>query len=81
MQEGYVEVPTPFARNETNVAVGGPAPMSSAVGSRSTGETGVRVHYVSEGEGPAAVLLVHGLGASSVVWRENISALARTHAV
>ena len=55
--------------------------MSSAVGSRSTGETGVRVHYVSEGEGPAAVLLVHGLGASSVVWRENISALARTHAV
>ena len=26
-------------------------------------------------------VLVHGVGASSVVWRENISALARTHAV
>ena len=36
---------------------------------------GINTHYVVAGEG-SPVLLVHGLGASMVVWRENIAALA-----
>lgn len=37
---------------------------------------GINTHYVAAGEGDP-VLLIHGLGASMAVWRENISALAR----
>ncbi|MCH7800070.1 MAG: alpha/beta fold hydrolase [Chloroflexi bacterium] len=36
---------------------------------------GINTHYVVAGEG-RPVLLIHGLGASMVVWRENIAALA-----
>ncbi len=36
---------------------------------------GINTHYVVAGEG-SPVLLVHGLGASVVLWRENIAALA-----
>ena len=37
---------------------------------------GINTHYVVAGEG-SPVLLIHGLGASMVVWRENIAALAQ----
>jgi pimeloyl-ACP methyl ester carboxylesterase len=37
---------------------------------------GINTHYVVAGEG-SPVLLVHGLGASMVVWRENIAALSQ----
>ena len=41
---------------------------------------GVRVHYVEAGQGSPVVLL-HGLGASVVTWRENIGPLAEHHRV
>ena len=37
---------------------------------------GINTHYVVAGEG-SPVLLVHGLGASMVVWRENVADLAQ----
>jgi pimeloyl-ACP methyl ester carboxylesterase len=41
---------------------------------------GLTIHYVSEGRGPA-VVLVHGLGGFAESWRHNISALARVATV
>lgn len=44
---------------------------------------GISTHYVVAGEGPP-VLLIHGLGASVVTWRDNIGPLSkafRVHAV
>ena len=41
---------------------------------------GIRVHYVEAGQGSPVVLL-HGLGASVVTWRENIGPLAERHRV
>ena len=41
---------------------------------------GLTIHYVSEGRGPAVVLL-HGLGGFAESWRHNIPALARVATV
>lgn len=41
---------------------------------------GLRLHYVTEGRGPA-VVLVHGLGGFAQSWRHNIPALARVATV
>ncbi|MFN0148501.1 MAG: alpha/beta fold hydrolase [Dehalococcoidia bacterium] len=41
---------------------------------------GVRVHYVEEGEG-AAIVLLHGFGASTFSWRHIIPLLAANHRV
>ena len=41
---------------------------------------GLRTHYVAAGQGPP-ILLLHGLGASAIVWRENIDALSMHYAV
>jgi pimeloyl-ACP methyl ester carboxylesterase len=41
---------------------------------------GLTLHYVSEGRGPA-VVLVHGLGGFAESWRHNIPALSRTATV
>jgi 4,5:9,10-diseco-3-hydroxy-5,9,17-trioxoandrosta-1(10),2-diene-4-oate hydrolase len=37
--------------------------------------SGINVHYVESGEGPA-VLLLHGLGTSLITWHRNVDALA-----
>ena len=41
---------------------------------------GARVRYVEAGQG-SPVLMVHGLGGSSVTWKDNIAALAEHHRV
>lgn len=41
---------------------------------------GIQIHYVMAGEG-SPVLLLHGLGASLVAWRDNIEALSERHRV
>src|SRR5205085_12027357 len=41
---------------------------------------GLTLHYVTEGRGPAVVLL-HGLGGFAESWRHNIPALARVATV
>lgn len=41
---------------------------------------GLTLHYVTEGRGPA-VILVHGLGGFAESWRHNVAALARTSTV
>lgn len=41
---------------------------------------GARVRYVEAGHG-SPVLLIHGLGGSSVTWKDNIAALAEHHRV
>ena len=41
---------------------------------------GLRLHYVTEGRGPA-VVLVHGLGGFAESWRHNIPALAKVATV
>src|SRR5205807_9832679 len=41
---------------------------------------GLPLHYVTEGRGPAVILL-HGLGAFAESWRHNIPALARVATV
>lgn len=41
---------------------------------------GTVVHFLEAGHGPA-LLLIHGLGASSDVWRDSISILARSYRV
>jgi len=41
---------------------------------------GLRLHYVTDGRGPA-VVLVHGLGGFAQSWRHNIPALARVATV
>ncbi|MCH8062245.1 MAG: alpha/beta fold hydrolase, partial [Chloroflexi bacterium] len=41
---------------------------------------GIRIHYVVAGEG-RPVMLIHGLGASVVTWRDNIAALSQSHRV
>jgi pimeloyl-ACP methyl ester carboxylesterase len=41
---------------------------------------GLTIHYVSEGRGPAVILL-HGLGGFAESWRHNIPALARVATV
>src|SRR5919204_209780 len=41
---------------------------------------GLTLHYVTEGRGPA-VVLVHGLGGFAESWRHNIPALARVATV
>jgi pimeloyl-ACP methyl ester carboxylesterase len=41
---------------------------------------GLSIHYVTEGRGPA-VVLVHGLGGFAESWRHNIGALARVATV
>ena len=41
---------------------------------------GISTHYVVAGEGPP-VLLIHGLGASVVTWRDNIGPLSAAHRV
>jgi pimeloyl-ACP methyl ester carboxylesterase len=38
---------------------------------------GMAVHYVAEGDGEPAVILLHGLGGFGESWRHNIPALAR----
>jgi pimeloyl-ACP methyl ester carboxylesterase len=38
---------------------------------------GLTVHYVAEGDGDPAVILLHGLGGFGESWRHNIPALAR----
>ena len=48
--------------------------------SRHISINGIRVHYVEAGQGSPVVLL-HGLGASVVTWRENIGPLAERHRV
>lgn len=54
-------------------AQGGAEVKTSTVG-------GYRVAYREAGEGPP-VLLIHGLAASSVYWKETMEALARSHHV
>ena len=41
---------------------------------------GIQVHYVTAGHG-SPVILIHGLGASAVTWRDNVAALALRHSV
>ena len=41
---------------------------------------GIRIHYVVAGEG-RPVMLIHGLGASVVTWRDNFAALSQSHRV
>ena len=41
---------------------------------------GLKPHYVVAGEGPP-ILLLHGLGASVVTWRDNIGPLSESHTV
>ncbi len=41
---------------------------------------GIRIHYVVAGEG-RPVMLLHGLGASVVTWRDNIDALSESYKV
>jgi 3-oxoadipate enol-lactonase len=41
---------------------------------------GETIHYIKEGSGPV-VVLIHSLGASAQVWREQIAALKASHAV
>lgn len=41
---------------------------------------GMDIHYVTEGDGPA-VLLLHGLGASCITWEENVRPLSERFAV
>ena len=41
---------------------------------------GLSIHYVTEGRGPA-VVLVHGLGGFAESWRHNVGALARVATV
>ena len=48
--------------------------------SRHINVNGIRVHYVEAGQGSPLVLL-HGLGASVVTWRENVGPLAQRHRV
>ena len=48
--------------------------------SRHININGIRIHYVEAGQGSPVVLL-HGLGASVVTWRENIGPLAERHRV
>ena len=56
-------------------------PVMTAETSPGDGEARkVKIHYVVEGDGPP-VILVHGLGASLVVWKENIIPLAETYTV
>ena len=44
--------------------------------SRFVAVNGVRVHYKEQGAGPRAVLLLHGLGASTFTWQAVMPALA-----
>ena len=53
---------------------------AASVSGSQGGTVDVGVRYVSEGKGPA-VVLVHGLGASLSVWGENVGPLARGRAV
>ncbi len=41
---------------------------------------GINTHYIAAGEGPP-LLLIHGLGASVITWRDNIEPLSRSFRV
>ena len=58
-------------------------PWWRALGMRaSVAEVGAyRVHWLEAGEGPEAVVLLHGLSGSSRWWARNIPALAASHRV
>ena len=78
--EGLVEVQIPGHRLDTKSWW--PGLSSNAVNRPPIGpnDPKVRIHYVKAGEGPA-VILIHGLGASLSVWRDNIEVLAQNNTV
>ena len=41
---------------------------------------GVNTHYIAVGKGPPLILL-HGLGASLITWRDNLEALSKNFRV
>ncbi|MBI2935631.1 MAG: alpha/beta fold hydrolase, partial [Chloroflexi bacterium] len=54
--------------------------MSTAAEPRFIDVDGIRVHCIVAGRGEPVVLL-HGLGASHIAWRDNIGPLSRRYAV
>ena len=58
------------------------APASDAVASRSAVVNGVNIHYLQAGSGDATpVVLLHGFGQNSHMWKPVIARLADTHVV
>jgi hypothetical protein len=47
-----------------------------AIASRTEDIDGVRLHYLTAGEGPAVVILLHGYAETSRMWRPIIPQLA-----
>ena len=64
------------------LAAGGIATAQSApISEHYAMHNGLRIRYVTAGEGPQAILLVHGWTCDSSFWRPQIEDFARTHRV
>ncbi|MER3396356.1 MAG: hypothetical protein C4319_06190 [Acidimicrobiia bacterium] len=43
--------------------------------------SGVRTHYIKQGDGDTAIVFIHGFGGSTYSWRENLEDLAHKYTV
>ncbi len=43
--------------------------------------SGVRTHYIKEGNGETVIVFIHGFGGSTYSWRKNMAALAQKYTV
>ncbi len=68
----------PLAFGQTNVS--GPSPAYLSIPSKKINLSGVNLHYVEAGKGPA-LLFLHGLGGTWKDWAENLPAFAATYRV